>query len=67
MKRPADLHVHLPAHLQDVCEILAKGILRLRTRSEMIASRLASENGEFPLHFQPHQRGHATRTNRRDA
>jgi hypothetical protein len=61
---------HLPPHLRDVCAILAAGLLRLRSRSTEDCARDAAEtgdHGEFRLHYLPHQRGHATRTNRRDA
>jgi hypothetical protein len=61
---------HLPPHLREVCAILAAGLVRLRSRTaEEIArdAAKAGDHGEFRLHYVPHQRGHATRTNRRDA
>ena len=61
---------HLPESLQEVCAILARGILRLRSRmAEEIACDAAEtgDHGGFRLHYVPRQRGHATRTNRRDA
>ena len=64
----ASTNPHLPPHLREVCTILATGLLRLRSRSAEECARDAVEtgdHGEFPLHYVPHQRGHATRTNRR--
>ena len=61
---------HLPPHLREICAILAAGLLRLRSRSAEECARDAAEtgdHGEFRLHYLPRQRGHATRTNRRDA
>jgi hypothetical protein len=61
---------HLPEHLQEICTILAAGLLRLRSRTAEENARVAAETGdpgEFRLHYLPHQRGHATRINRRDA
>ncbi len=61
---------YLSPHLQEVCAILALGLLRLRSRSAEECARDAAEtgdHGEFRLHFLPRQRGRATRTNRRDA
>ena len=61
---------HLPPHLREVCAILAVGLLRLRSRNAEEIARDAAEtgdHGEFRLHYLPHQRGHATRINRRDA
>ena len=63
-------YLHLPPHLREVCAILAAGLLRLHSRSAEECARDAAETGDhgkFRLHFLPHQRGHATRTNGRDA
>lgn len=68
LPKPANLH--LPPHLREVCAILTVGLLRLRSRSAEECAGDAAEtgdHGEFRLHVLPHQRGHATRTNRRDA
>ena len=54
---------HLPAHLREVCEILARGLLRLRSR----AGEKAADRGERLLHFSAPQRLHANPTKRRDA
>ena len=64
------LNRHLPPHLREVCAILVAGLLRLRSRNAEECARDAAETGDhgkFRLHFLPHQRGHATRTNGRDA
>lgn len=68
MPQPPSPYCHLPPHLSEICEILARGLLRLRscTADEIAANAAATEGrGEFRLHFLSHQRGHATRTNRR--
>jgi len=48
----------LPSHLLEVCNVLAKGILRLRIARED-SSQLSEAMREIPLHFTAHQRGHA--------
>ena len=58
---------HLPPHLRVVCDILARGLLRLRSRAAEEAARGAAERGERLLHFPAAQRLHANRTTRRDA
>lgn len=66
----ASTNPHLPPHLREVCAILATGLLRLRSRTAEECTNDTAEtgdHGEFPLHLPPHQRGRATRTNRRDA
>ena len=74
MYRPSSadpgVNPHPPPHLVEVCALLARGLLRLRSRTadEIAADAAATEGrGEFRLHFLSHQRGHATRTKRRDA
>ncbi len=70
LHRPPGPNPHLPEHLQEICAILAAGLLRLRSRTAEESARDAAEtgdHGEFRLHFLPRQRGRATRTNRRDA
>jgi hypothetical protein len=61
------LNQHLPPHLREVCDLLARGLLRLRSRAAEEAAREAADHGERPLHFAATQRLHANRTNRRDA
>lgn len=58
---------HLPPHLREVCDLLARGMLRLRSRAAEEAARDAADRGARPLHFTATQRLHANRTNRRDA
>ncbi|GGC64345.1 hypothetical protein GCM10011504_48080 [Siccirubricoccus deserti] len=61
------VNAHLPPHLREVCEILAAGLLRLRSRAAEEAARDAADWGERGLHFPPPQRLHANRTYRRPA
>ena len=59
--------IHLPPHLREICEILARGLVRLRSRTaEDIANDLRV-HGESSLHFGTNLSGHANRTNRRPA
>ena len=61
----AQSHVlsHLPPHLREVCDILARGLLRLRSRTAEDLARDAAqarEFGELRLHSTARQRRHAT-------
>ncbi len=59
---------HLPPHLREVCAILARGLVRLRSRAagEIVPDAAqAQDPGESSLHFTAHQRSHATRNRRR--
>ena len=67
MALPPATNPYLPPDLHEVCGILARGQLRLRSRAAAEAARDAADQGERLLHFPPPQRRHATRTNRRDA
>ena len=67
MPLPTPSNHHLPPHLREVCDILARGLLRLRSRSAEEAARDAADRGERLLHFSARQRLHANRTTRRDA
>jgi hypothetical protein len=58
---------HLPPDLREVCEILARGIVRLRSRAAEENARAAGQQREVRLHSVPAQRLRANRTNRRDA
>ena len=58
---------HLPPHLQEVCDLLARGMLRLRSRTAEETAREAADRGEQLLHFSAPQRVDANRTNRRVA
>ena len=57
----------LQPHLREVCDLLARGLLRLRSRAAEDLARDAADRGEGLLHFSATQRLHANRTNRRDA
>ncbi len=58
---------HLPPHLRAVCDLLARGLLRLRSRAAEEAARDAADHGEGLLQFPANQRLHANRTTRRHA
>jgi hypothetical protein len=58
---------YLPEHLQEICTILAAGLLRLRSRTAEETARDAADRGEGLLHFSATQRVDANRTNRRVA
>ena len=58
----------LPPQLSEVCEILVRGLLRLRSRTadEIVpGAGTTGDRGEYRLHSVPRQRVSATRTNRR--
>lgn len=50
---------HLPAHLREVCEILARGLLRLRSRGMPVEDTETAKPGDIRLHFTARQRLHA--------
>ena len=61
---------HLPPHLAELCAILAKGILRLRSRTATESTNTVAQGrdrGDIRLHSTAPQRRHANRTNRRPA
>jgi hypothetical protein len=64
---PQLLQTHLPPHLREVCDLLARGLLRLRSRAAQEAAREAADQGERGLHLPAPQRRHANRTTRRPA
>lgn len=64
--RPAD-PLHLPLHLREVCDLLARGLLRLRSRTAEEFARDAADQRESSLHFTARQSVGADRTNRRPA
>jgi hypothetical protein len=64
---PMPVNSHLPPHLREVCDLLARALLRLRSRAAEELARDAADRGERLLHFSATQRPHANRTNRRDA
>jgi hypothetical protein len=58
---------HFPPDLAELCDILARGIVRLRSRAAAENARAAGQKREVRLHSVPAQRRHANRTTRRDA
>ena len=46
---------HLPPHLRDVCQILAAGLLRLRSRTTEEFARDLGGDGDSSLHFTAEQ------------
>ncbi len=58
---------NLPPHLSEVCDILARGLLRLRSHTSDKTDAPPADQGERLLHFTAHQRRHANPTKRRDA
>ena len=64
---PAPINCRLPPHLREVCDLLARGLLRLRSRAAEEAARDGAERGERLLHFSARQRLHANPTKRRVA
>ena len=58
---------HLPPHLREICDLLARGLLRLRSRTAVETARGGPDRGERLLHFSATQRVDANRTNRRVA
>ena len=59
---PAGLDAHLPPHLREVCGILARGLVRLRSRDAEDHARdaeIARGAGDGRLHSTGHQRLHA--------
>jgi hypothetical protein len=70
MPRPtasAEINVHLPPHLREVCQILARGIVRLRSRSIAAIDAEPRECGESSLPATPRQRRHANPGDTEDA
>ena len=63
----APTNPHLPPHLVEVCDILARGLLRLRSRTNDKSDAPPADQGERLLHFTADQRRHANPTKRRDA
>ena len=64
---PRPTNPSLPPHLAEVCDILARGLLRLRSRTNDKSDAPPADQGERLLHFTAHQRRHANPTKRRDA
>jgi hypothetical protein len=60
-------NLHLPPHLREVCQILARGIVRLRSRSIAAISAESRGCGESSLHSTASQRRHANPGEMEDA
>ena len=67
MPIPASPNPHLPRHLREDCDLLARGLLRLRSRTAEETTGVAADREERLLHFSAPQRVDANRTNRRVA
>jgi hypothetical protein len=62
MPPPNPPNTHLPPHLREVCAILARGLVRLRSRAGEDFARDAEparDRGDSSLHFTARQRRHA--------
>jgi hypothetical protein len=59
--KPAPTNPHFPPHLREVCDILARGLLRLRLRSRGMPTEdtETAKPGDIRLHFQAPQRRYA--------
>jgi hypothetical protein len=58
---------HLPPDLRELCDILARGIVRLRSRAAAENARAAGRKREVRLHSVPAQRRHANPRTRETA
>ena len=65
MTAPDKALLHLPPHLREVCQILAAGLLRLRSRTAEEFDRDAGGAGETSLHSTARQSVCVTPTTRR--
>ena len=59
MRSSQSVNPHLPPHLRKVCDLLAHGLLRLRSRAAEEHARETGDVGEFRLHPTARQRLHA--------
>ena len=50
----------LPPHLREVCDIIARGLVRLRSRGMQVEATDTADSREIPLHFTARQRSHGT-------
>ena len=57
----------LPPHLREVCDILARGLLRLRSRTAEGIDRNLGAGGGSSLHYPGHQSVHAVPLERTSA
>lgn len=58
---------HLPQNIQELCDLLARGIFRLRARETEVEVKQDADRRENSLHFRAHQSGHAKPKTRRTA
>ncbi len=65
--RSPSANPHLPPDLAELCEILARGIVRLRSRAAEENARAAGHKREVRLHSVPAQRRHANPKTRETA
>ena len=56
---PAPPNPHLPSHLREICDILACGLLRLRSRGMPPEDVETAEPRDIRLHFTAPQRRYA--------
>ena len=56
---PVSPNPHLPPHLREVCDILARGLVRLRSRGMPMEDKETAKQGDIRLHFQAPQRRYA--------
>ena len=60
-------NLHLPPHLREVCDILARGLVRLNSRTAADIDPDIPQQGESSLRFIAEQSVCRTRNNRRAA
>ena len=61
------INAHLPPHLREVCDLLARGLLRLRSRAAEEAAPAADGESVVCLHSVPGQRLRANPRRKGDA
>jgi len=64
---PASALHHLPPHLREVCDMLARGLLRLRSRTAEAFDRDLGGEGESSLHYSGDQSVHVVPLERTSA
>ena len=66
-RRPNASRPDRPPHLREICDILARGLLRLRSRTAEDIARDLGAGGESSLHFPARQSVHAVPLERTSA
>ena len=61
------INAHLPPHLREICDLLARGLLRLRSRAAEEDVRAADGESVVRLHSVPGQRLRANPRRKGDA